>query len=174
MSDKPRLWIISFILVFAAGIAAGVFGHNWREAARRDANKPPSMETWAKELGLSADQQAKLREVFKANDTRIRGDARLKELRAERFKRFGELRKQLQAEIDAVLTPEQKAKNDAMIKRHEEERRTSAARRDPPPAPGRDDRGSGGGDPASRRAPRPLATFDTRTDSKTPFQAYHF
>ncbi len=177
--NKPRLWIVlSFILVFAAGIAAGLFGHSWLTAKRpgdRRGDRLPSMESWAKEIGLTADQQARLRELFKANDARMRGDARLKELRSETFKRYGELRSQLQAEIDAVLTPEQKAKNDAMIKRHEEERRkAAAARRDASPSgPGRDSRG-GGGDSNPRRGPQPPDSDFTRTESRIPFHAYLF
>jgi Spy/CpxP family protein refolding chaperone len=180
--SRPRIWIIlSFLLVFAAGLAAGVFGHNWFSAKgpgdrRGGAVRPPSMEDWAKEVGLTADQQTRLRALFEANDTRMRGDARLKELRTDMSKRYGELRSQLRAEIDAVLTPEQKVKNDAMIKRHQEERRrANAARRDqsPPSGPGRDGR-SGGGSPDPQRGPESPDSYDTRTDYKIPFHAYYF
>jgi|GEM_PF-199132 len=177
--SKPRVWIVlSFILVFAAGIAAGLFGHNWlsakRPGDRRGSVRPPSMEDWAKELGLTAEQQTRLRGLFEANDARMRGDARLKELRAETSKRYGELRSQLQVEIDAVLTPEQKAKSEAMFKRHQEERRKAAAsRRDQSPSgPNRDGRG-GGGASNPRRGPEPPDSDFTRTDSKIPFHAYY-
>ena len=105
----------------------------------------------------------------------MRADARLKELRTETSKRYGELRSQLQAEIDAVLTPEQKVKIDAMIKRHEEERRkaNAAPRRDQSPSPGsgRDGRGGGGARPAART--RGPDIRDQRTDLRSPFHEYY-
>lgn len=176
--SKPRVWIVlSFILVFAAGLVAGVFGHNWLAAKKPADRRPPTMENWAKEIGLSADQQARLKDVFKANDARIRGDARLKELRIETSKRFGELRRQLQSEIDAQLTPEQKVKTDAMIKRHEEERRKANAsgRRDQPSSSGSGREGRGGGPaPSPQRGPESQDAHDMRTDNQTPFHEYYF
>ena len=42
--SKPRVWIVlSFVLVFAAGIVAGVFGHNWfaaKKPGRRGGVRP--------------------------------------------------------------------------------------------------------------------------------------
>ncbi|MCX6559741.1 MAG: hypothetical protein NTZ26_04435 [Candidatus Aminicenantes bacterium] len=182
--SKPRVWIVlSFLLVFAAGIVAGIFGHNWFAAKKPDARRssaggPPTMESWAKEIGLSPEQQARLREVFKANDARMRADARLKELRTDTFKRYGELRSQLQSEIDAVLTPEQKVKMDAMIKKHEEERRraNASSRRDQPPSSdsGRGGR-NGGPDRAPRLGPGPDGPNirNQRTDFRPPFHEYY-
>jgi Spy/CpxP family protein refolding chaperone len=176
--SKPRVWIVlSFILVFAAGVVAGVFGHNWLATQKPGDRRPPTMDNWAKEIGLSADQQARLKDLFKANDLRWRSDARLKELKIETSKRFGELRRQFQAEIDAVLTPEQKVKNDAMIKRHEEERRkaNSSSRRNQPRSSGSGNEGHGGGSaPAPQRGPEPPDSDDMRTDNQLPFQEYYF
>jgi Spy/CpxP family protein refolding chaperone len=44
-------------------------------------------------------------------------------------KRYTEIRAQLKAEIDAVLTPAQKQKLEAMIQKHNEERRRENERR---------------------------------------------
>jgi Spy/CpxP family protein refolding chaperone len=76
-----------------------------------------------------------MREIFKQNEERM------KAYRTESRARLSELRKQLWEETNAVLTPEQKKKNDEMIRRFEEwrkkesERNPSRDRRsqDPPP-----------------------------------------
>ena len=78
-----------------------------------------------------------MREIFKKNEERM------KEYRTESRGRLNELRKMLWDETNAVLTPEQKLKNDEMIRRFEErrkkesERNASRVRReqDPPPPP---------------------------------------
>jgi hypothetical protein len=175
--NKPRIWIaLSFVLVFAAGMVAGVFGHKWFTAKRMDnrgssSGRGPVMDFWSKEIGLDEAQMIRLREVFKANDERMRTDIRLKELRAERAKWYEELRRKLQADIDAILTPEQKVKLAATLKRYEEQRRKSA-----PPNPGRDGRG-GGPERAPEQAPRSGPDGpdirNQRTDFRPPFHEYY-
>jgi Spy/CpxP family protein refolding chaperone len=133
--NKSRLWIIlSLLLLFAAGMVAGIFADKWflgkkADARRGQANRPPTLEFWTKELGLSVEQQARIREIFKHNEERLQNDERLKSLRADLDKRYGEIRAQLKAEIDAVLTPVQKQKLEAMIKKHDDERRKENERR---------------------------------------------
>jgi Spy/CpxP family protein refolding chaperone len=68
----------------------------------------------------------------------------MKAFRTENRARLAELRKMLSEEINAVLTPEQRVKNDEMIRRFEEwrkkeaERNPSRERREPDaPAPDR-------------------------------------
>ncbi len=174
--NKPRLWmVLSFVLVFAAGVVAGVFGHKWL-SAKRMAGRGPGMghgsvmDFWSKEIGLDEAQMARLREVFKANDERMRNDVQLKEMRAERSKRYEELRQKLQTEIDAVLTPAQKTKLEATLKRYAEQRRKANPpnRRDaPPPA----DSGRGGG-PGGASRPEPSQPRNLRTDAHFPFPEY--
>jgi len=133
--NKSRMWIIlSLVLLFAAGMVAGIFADKWffgkkADARRGPANRPPTLEIWTKELGLTVDQQAKIRDIFKHNEARLQNDERLKSLRSDLDKRYGEIRAQLKAEIDAVLTPVQKQKFEAMIQKHDEERRKDNERR---------------------------------------------
>lgn len=174
--SKPRVWIVlSFVLVFAAGVVAGVFGHKWLSVKGQDGRGPGMgrgsvMDFWSKEIGLDEAQIARLREVFKANDERMRNDVQLKEMRAERSKRYEELRQKLQTEIDAVLTPAQKTKLEATLKRYAEQRRKANPpnRRDTPPSsePGR------GGGPGPGRGPEPPESRNLRTDAYFPFHEY--
>jgi len=132
---------LTLLVVFGLGVAAGVLGERYvvhNSARRAAAARPhlPSPESWAKELGLTQDQQDRIHEIFKKNDERM------KAYRADSHARLDELRKMLKKEIDAVLTPEQKLKNDEMIRRFEERRKKEAERNpsrerrelDPPPA----------------------------------------
>ena len=141
MKTKYKLLVVlTLLVVFGLGVVAGVLGERYvaHRAERRAAAgrpHPPSPESWAKELGLTQEQQDKIREIFKRNEERM------KAYRTESRARLGELRKMLWDETDAVLTPEQKKKNDEMIRRFEEwrkkesERNPSRDRReqDPPP-----------------------------------------
>jgi Spy/CpxP family protein refolding chaperone len=84
----------------------------------------PSHERWARELGLSTEQQDKINGIFKNNDERI------KELRTGFYKNLGDIRGQLKQEIDTVLSPEQKQKMEAMIQKYMEQRRKDSDKRD--------------------------------------------
>jgi Spy/CpxP family protein refolding chaperone len=143
--NKSRLWIVlSLILLFAAGMVAGIFADKWflskrAEARRGQSTRPPTLEFWSKELGLTVEQQGKIREIFKHNEERLQNDERLKGLRGDLDKRYGEIRAQLRAEIDAVLTPVQKQKLEAMIQKHDEERRRDNERRQRPREPRSDE-----------------------------------
>ena len=95
--NKSRLWIVSsLILLFAAGLVAGIFADKWflskRAEARRPGTRPPTLEIWTKELGLTVEQQAKIREIFKQNETRLQSDESLKSLRGGMDKRYAEIR----------------------------------------------------------------------------------
>jgi Spy/CpxP family protein refolding chaperone len=135
--NRSRLWfVLAVVLIFMAGIAVGIFAERGLLAKRPTFRRPPSssggnvptMSRWFKDLGLTAEQQAKIKEIFKANDERMRNDENIKELRAESNKRFAEIREQLKKEIDSVLTAEQKKKLEAMIQRNLEERRKDSER----------------------------------------------
>jgi Spy/CpxP family protein refolding chaperone len=133
--NKPRLFfILALVFVFAAGVAAGVFVERlWfaKKPDGRPSGRPPvpSHDRWAKDLGLSAEQQAKIQDIFKANDGRMRN------LRSDYYKHLGEIRDELRKEIDAVLTPEQRQKQEAMVQKAREEHRRSMDRRSPPSRP---------------------------------------
>jgi Spy/CpxP family protein refolding chaperone len=134
---KSTPWIVlTLVLVFAAGVVGGVLGDRWWFTKRPQMRRPasaeryPSRDRWAKDLGLTSEQQEKIREIFKKNDERMRTDEKIKELRVESNKRFAEIREQLKNEIDAVLTPEQRVKNEAMIQKMMEERRKENEKRD--------------------------------------------
>jgi Spy/CpxP family protein refolding chaperone len=163
-----KLWfwvMITLILVFAAGVVGGVFAERWWFVKRPDMRRGgpanyPSMDSWAKELGLTAEQRAKIREIFKKNDERIKG------LRTYFFKHLDVIRDELKKEIDAVLTPEQKQKLEAMIQKHLEERRKESEKREkridsrPSPNPKKEsmhekENDRRAGDPGGRRGSRP-------------------
>lgn len=145
MKTKYKVLVaLTLLVVFGLGVAAGVLGERYavhNKARRLAANRPhpPSPEDWAKELGLTEDQKAQIREIFKKNEERM------KAYRTESRARLNELRKMLWDETNAVLTPEQKAKNEEMFRRMEEQRKKASERNpsrdrrgnDPPP-PGRE------------------------------------
>lgn len=109
---------------------------------------PPSAariaEGMARDLQLSSDQQKQVEQAFE------RGAERLEKFRTATREQFDALKKQLDDDIDRVLTPEQRVKHQAM---REEERR----RRPPPPGgrgPGGRPPGNPGGPPPSGAPPR--------------------
>ena len=125
MKNGNKIWIIlSFIIVFAAGIAAGIlFENNFldkkppRGVERRSSVRFPTLDMMAEELGLSTEQQAQLKEIFKNNEER------LKAYRSEIHDHYKALRGQLKQEMDSVFTEEQKAKLEAMIEKYRSERK---------------------------------------------------
>ena len=141
MKTKYKILVaLTLLVVFGLGVAAGVLGERYvvHQKGRRTAAgrpHPPSPEAWAKELGLTEDQKAQIREIFKKNEERMRA------YRTESRTRLGELRKMLWDEINTVLTPEQRKKNEEMFRRMEEQRKKESERNpsrdrregDPPP-----------------------------------------
>ena len=128
MKKYTVLIVFSLVVVFGLGIAGGVFGerffvHKKSERPSQPRSHPPTMDLFAKELGLTAEQQAQIRDIFKRNEERMNV------LRGEERKRLNEVRALLKGEIDAVLTPEQKTKLEAMIQRHREESRRRSEER---------------------------------------------
>ena len=128
MNAKLKFWIVaSLVAVFAIGVAVGYFGeryvvhkrHELRGDKRGDGQPAhfPTVETLAKDLGLSPEQQDRIREIFRSNE------GRLEAFSEEFHKRLGELRGRLMAEVKDVLTPEQKAKLEARIKEFKKKRR---------------------------------------------------
>jgi Spy/CpxP family protein refolding chaperone len=106
---------------------------------------PPSAariaESMARDLQLTSDQQKQVEQAFE------RGAERLEKFRTATREQFDTLKKQLDDDIDRVLTPEQRVKHQAM---REEERR-----RRPPPPGGRGPGGPGGPPPGGSPGPPP-------------------
>jgi len=131
MKTKYKILVaLTLLVVFGLGVAAGVLGERYivhKKDRRTSVGRPhaPSPESWAKELGLTQEQQDRIREIFKKNEERM------KAYRTESRARLGEIRKMLRGEIDAVLTPDQKKKNDEMIRRFEEWRKKEPDRNEP-------------------------------------------
>jgi len=123
MKTKYKILVaLTLLLVFGLGVAAGVLGeryvvHKQHRRLPSDRQHVPSLDAWAKELGLSQDQQEKIREIFKKNEERM------KAYRTEGLARLREVRKTFKDELDAVFTSEQKKKMEEMIRRHEERRK---------------------------------------------------
>lgn len=128
MNAKLKFWIVvSLVTVFAIGVAVGYFGeryvvhkrHELRGDKRGDGRPAhfPTVETLAKDLGLSPEQQDRIREIFRSNE------GRLEAFSEEFHKRLGELRGRLMAEVMDVLTPEQRARLEARISEFKEKRR---------------------------------------------------
>lgn len=135
MNKRYKLWIIlSLIVVFLAGVTGGIFIDKylikkypkWVKSERRDGGRSrfPSLEMMSEELGLSPEQQERIREIFRNNE--------------ERFKKLGNqiqeqvsgMRIQLRKQIEGVLTPEQKKKFNAILEKYISERKHEMERRE--------------------------------------------
>ncbi|MBC7362306.1 MAG: hypothetical protein H5U06_08510 [Candidatus Aminicenantes bacterium] len=134
MKDKYKLWIaLSLVVVFGLGVAVGVLSE--KACLSKNKSKPPqkqepfpTMEVISKELQLTPEQEAQIREVFK------RSEERFEAFRKEVHTRLGELRDQLKSEMDSVLTPEQQKKMQEMMDRYMRQRkRNSSERREDKP-----------------------------------------
>jgi len=111
---RRKLWFGIFLLsVFLAGVAAGALASRYvifRGGPARFGMPPapPSaaeiVDRMSRNLGLTSEQRSQLEAVFERN-----GD-RLEAFRAQTRERFDALRQQIDAEITAILTPEQRAK----------------------------------------------------------------
>jgi len=122
MIKKYKLWVaLTLVVVFGLGAAAGVFGERYlmHRRDRRPAHPQTPfllLEPVAKALGLTPEQQDKLREVFR------RSDERMKALDTEIHRQLREVRAQLKSEVDSILTPEQRAKLEDMIQKERAKR----------------------------------------------------
>jgi len=130
MKNHYKLWtILSLIVVFSAGLFSGVlldrhiFDKKPKQRTERtdykrtSSTRFPTLDMMAKELGLSAEQKEKIHEIFKHNEERFRT------LRKDMNERLRNIRVQLNNEIKSVLTEEQQAKYEAMIKSYHSQRK---------------------------------------------------
>jgi Spy/CpxP family protein refolding chaperone len=129
MNNRYRLWIVlSLLVAFAAGVLGGIFAeriffHPRQHArAQRGPSHAPDLEEMARNLGLSPDQKESIRQIFESNDSRF------KELYTDMHDRLSTLRTKIKNQIDAVLTPEQKQKMEAIITKHGEQRKKESER----------------------------------------------
>lgn len=129
MKNKGAFWmVLTIVVIFVAGALSGVFLDRYLLSGRHDEGRrgggPPSIEEMARDLGLSQDQQDRIREIFRQSEARFR------ELRANMHQCLDQIREGIKNEIDSVLTPEQKSKFEAMLHEHTAGRpRESDARR---------------------------------------------
>jgi Spy/CpxP family protein refolding chaperone len=136
MKNHYKLWtIISLIIVFSAGLIGGVlldkhiFNKKHKSQDERTDRKKtsstrfPTLDIMAKELGLSTEQKEKIQEIFKNNEERF------KTLRKDMNERLMDIRIQLNNEIKSVLTEEQQAKYEAMIKKYHSQRKREIDKR---------------------------------------------
>jgi len=139
---KKTSWgvLLSLVLAFAAGAAAGIFADRFLLSPRGHRHDGPSPGQWEKDLGLTEGQKARIHAIFEKNDGRVDG------LRADFYKHVEEIRSEIRKEIDAVLTPEQKAKQDALMDKIRKSRNKDAG---PRPA-GTDSRPEGGASKENR------------------------
>lgn len=130
MFKRYKLWIVlSLVAVFGLGVTAGVFSKRLfvHRSPRRDSQPRtpfPLLEPVAKALQLTAEQQEKIRDIFKKNDDRM------KVFQSEVHARLSEVRALLKGQVDGVLSPEQRQKLEAMIQKHIEESRRRSERND--------------------------------------------
>lgn len=120
MKNHYKFWIVlSMVVIFAAGLVAGVFidKHLIQKRIRRGPAPFPTLKIMSKELNLTAEQEQKIREIFKNNDEKF------KSLKKEMDGKLSAIRTQLKKEIDAVLSEEQRKKIEAMIEKFISERR---------------------------------------------------
>jgi hypothetical protein len=125
MKNNYKFWIVlSFIIVFTAGVAGGIlFENNFldqksrRNTERRSSVRFPTLEMMAEELGLTTEQQEQLREIFKNNEER------LNTLRSQIHEQYSALRMQVKEEMMKVFSEDQKVKFEAMIEKYLEQRK---------------------------------------------------
>jgi Spy/CpxP family protein refolding chaperone len=158
---RQKLWFALFVAVvfvmgFGSGVATSRFFRFGGPHGRGPGGPggpggipppPPSAariaEGMARDLQLTPDQQKQVEQAFE------RGAERLEKFRTATREQFDVLKKQLDDDIDRVLTPEQRMKHQTM--RREEDRR----RRPPPGGRGPGPGGPGPGGPGGPDGPGP-------------------
>ncbi len=134
MKNNYKFWIVlSFLVVFAAGLVSGVIleknilnpkpARRSNDAHRGDRPHFPTVTELAETLGLSAEQQDQVQEVFQ------QGEERIKKVREDIGDQYRALQIQFLEEIKAVLDPGQVEKFDAMLEEYRAQRHAEAERR---------------------------------------------
>jgi len=129
MNNKYKVIIaLSLVVVFALGVAVGIFvDKNYQKKIKPrppQRQEPfPTMEILKKELQLTHEQEAQIRDIFK------RSEERFEVFRKEVHGRLKGLRDQLKMEMDSVLTPEQQKKMQELMESYMRQQRRDAPER---------------------------------------------
>ncbi len=129
MNNKYKLWVaLSLIVVFALGVAVGVFGGKTFLDKQKPRPRPkqepfPTLEIISKELQLTPEQETQIREAFKRSEERFQAFGK------EVHRRLRELQEQLKNEVDEVLTPEQEKKMGELMEKYMRKRREEPSNR---------------------------------------------
>jgi len=129
MNNKYKLWVtLSLVVVFALGVAVGIFAEKMFLEKKKPGPSPkqesfPTLEVISKELELTPEQEAKIREIFK------RSEERFEAFRKEVHTGLKGLRDQLKTEMDNVLTPEQQKKMEELMGKYLRQRRRESPER---------------------------------------------
>ena len=89
---------IAAVIIFVLGFTAGILALNVYRRARPEGNR---FDELSERLHLTADQKAKVQEIF--SDTRDQ----IRSVRQEMDPRMNEIRRQADGRLQTVLTPEQ-------------------------------------------------------------------
>ena len=134
--NKPWKIILAFIGVFFAGaVIGGVVAVRFgREIAREprpmDRFEPMLMKRYANRLELTDEQRTKVREIVRTTEKELR------EMRSEGFKKAVAAGERMNAQIEQLLTPEQRGRleelKQEMRERWKEERQKRLMRLERP------------------------------------------
>jgi hypothetical protein len=138
MSNSSVSWkaVGLVVVVFALGIALGGVGiHQWDARVVASQQQPDFVKQLKEQLQLSPDQASKVDAILNEDHAKFRAldaqrhaewDSRYaaldKERHAEWDPKIDQVRRQGRDSIRAILTPEQKVKFEAFLKRIDEER----------------------------------------------------
>ena len=93
---------VAAMIIFVLGFTAGILAlHVYRGWARADGGPRNRIDELSERLQLTADQKARVQEIF--SDTR----EQLRAVRRETEPRMEEIRRQADGRLQTVLTPEQ-------------------------------------------------------------------
>jgi Spy/CpxP family protein refolding chaperone len=112
MFTRSKIWAIALLLaVFIAGGAAGWAAPAWlRRGGPRMGRSPTAMAQFlARRLDLSPAQQDSVRAIL------VRSNAQQQAIWGEVRPRFDSLRSAVRAEINALLTPEQRERHKRLL-----------------------------------------------------------
>jgi hypothetical protein len=133
MKNHYKFWIVlSFLIVFVAGILGGVLlkdkvldtkAEKNSRSSRRSSVHFPTLDDMAAELGLDSSQEEQIQAIFQNNENRLR------EFRAKIHGQYSDLRTQLLIDIKSVLTAEQIEKFEGMINRYLTQRKEAREKR---------------------------------------------
>lgn len=121
--------ILYFVLVFACGGVLGVFGQRLYSASTVSANRPRPEEFRKKAL---AEYQTRLKlsdeQVLKFNALMDETRARVGEVRKQMHPQYEKIHQEQTEKVRAILTPEQSAEYDRMLKEREERQKQNGGR----------------------------------------------